>query len=397
MIRFIKEISKLNYFTKVLVCQFTGGLKINMDRPPTSLRPNILIAPLDWGLGHATRCIPIIHMLIEKNCNVLVACDEKIKALLHQEFPQLEFLHLKGYNINYSKNSRILPLRIGRQIPKILSTIQHENELLKEIVKQHNIHGIISDNRFGFFHSSIPSVFITHQLRIKTTLGKIGDDFLQKLNYNYINKFSKCWVPDNPGLYNLAGELSHPGIKPGVPLRYIGILSRFTRTVTVGLDHILILLSGPEPQRTILEEILTSELNNYKEPVVFVRGLPAQVNALALPRNVTVYNHLPAEELNKKINEASVIISRCGYSTVMDLAILKRKSILVPTPGQTEQQYLARYLMQRNFALCIDQEKFRLNHAMQLSDRFDYQLPDFLPAAGLDDAVNEFIRLVKIP
>jgi len=368
-----------------------------MDQSPTFLRPNILIAPLDWGLGHATRCIPIIHSLIEKNCNVLVACNEKIKALLHQEFPQLKFLHLKGYNINYSKNSRILPLQIGRQIPKILSTIQHENKRLREIVKEHTIHGVISDNRYGVFHNSVPSVFITHQLRIKTTLGKIGDDFLQKLNYNYINKFSQCWIPDNPGQFNLAGELSHPGKKPVVPLKYIGILSRFKRTASGGRNHILILLSGPEPQRTMFEDLIFSQLNNYKEPVVLVRGLPAEVNELALPQNVSVYNHLPTEELIQKINDASVIISRCGYSTVMDLAFLKKKSILVPTPGQTEQQYLARHLMRGNFALCIDQNKFRLKHALELSDHFDYRFPDFLQGEGLDDAVNEFIRLVRKP
>ena len=147
-----------------------------MDQPELSLKPNVLIAPLDWGLGHATRCIPIINKLIQKNCNVLIAAEGKIKSLLQKEFSELDFIDLKGYRINYSKNSWSLPYHIGKQIPKIFSTIQYENERLKEIVKKHDVHGIISDNRYGFYHDTVPSVFITHQLRIKTPFGKFVDE-----------------------------------------------------------------------------------------------------------------------------------------------------------------------------------------------------------------------------
>jgi hypothetical protein len=215
-----------------------------MDQPETSLKPNILIAPLDWGLGHATRCIPIIQKLIQKNCNVLVAAEGKIKNLLQKEFPGLFFIDLKGYRIHYSKNSWMLPLQIGKQIPKIISTIQYENERLKEIVKEHDVHGIISDNRFGFYHESVPSVFITHQLRIKTPFGKIVDDYIQRINYKYINRFSECWVPDSENENNFAGELSHPQKKPSVAVKYIGPLSRFKEVIAQHEKHLLILLSG---------------------------------------------------------------------------------------------------------------------------------------------------------
>ena len=168
-----------------------------MDNPGTSLKPNILIAPLDWGLGHATRCIPIIQCLIHKNCQVLIAAEGAVQTLLQKEFPLLTFIPLKGYNINYSKNSWSLPFTLGIQIPKILSAIQYENERLEEIVEEQRIDGIISDNRYGMYHDNIPSAFITHQLLIKTAFGKIADNYLQKLNYEYINNFSECWVPDN--------------------------------------------------------------------------------------------------------------------------------------------------------------------------------------------------------
>ncbi len=365
-----------------------------MDQAETLLNPNILIAPLDWGLGHATRCIPLIRQLVQKNCRVLIAGEGKIKLLLQKEFPQLDFVPLKGYHISYSKNSWLLPLQIAKQIPKIISTIQYENERLKVIVKEQNIHGIISDNRYGFYHESVPSVFMTHQLRIKTPFGKMIDDFLQMLNYKFIDRFTECWVPDNGSSMNLAGKLSHPEKKPAIPVRYIGPISRFEK-LSEKEKHLLVLLSGPEPQRTIFENALIGQLKEYKGSAVFVRGLPGESGLLHLPSNISVYNHLSAEELNQTMNAAFVVISRSGYSTVMDLAVLKKKSILVPTPAQTEQEYLSRHLMKNNFALCIEQKKFRLKNVLELASQFKYQIDNFSSEDALTTAVNAFIETVK--
>ncbi|MGZ3854107.1 MAG: glycosyltransferase [Flavisolibacter sp.] len=365
-----------------------------MDQAATALEPNILIAPLDWGLGHATRCIPIINALVRKKCNVFIAGEGKTKALLQAEFPHFSFVDLKGYNIRYSGSKWALPFTIARQIPTILSTIQYENERLKVIVKEHNIHGIISDNRYGFYHTAIPSVFLTHQLRIKTGLGPLADDLLQKLNYRYISHFSQCWIPDNPGKVNLAGELSHPKKQPSVPLKYVGVLSRFCNTAEHE-KHLLVILSGPEPQRTIFEKLLVKQLQEYKGSVILVRGLPNEIKTLQLGADITVFNHLVSKDLNQAMSEASMIISRCGYSTVMDLAVLKKKSVLVPTPGQTEQEYLARHLVKNNFALCIPQQKFRLQQALSLSGNFNYQQAAFGPEDHLDGALEEFLSLAR--
>jgi len=366
-----------------------------MDEAGTTMKPNILIAPLDWGLGHATRCIPVIKSFIQKNCNVLIACEGKIKRLLQNEFSQLNFIDLKGYRISYSRNGWLLPLQIGRQIPKILSTIQYENKRLKQIVKEHNIHGIISDNRFGFYHQCVPSVFITHQLKIKTPFGKIAEDYLQQLNFRYINRFSQCWIPDNKNEKNLAGELSHTEKGPLIPVQYTGPLSRFQKLNVSGEGHLLVLLSGPEPQRSILENLLAAQLKDYGNPAILIRGLPGESGKLHLPSNICVYNHLPAEELNQKMNEAFMVISRCGYSTVMDLAVLEKKSVLIPTPGQTEQQYLAKHLMKKNFALCIEQQKFRLKNALELSGQFKYQVEKFYSGNNLAPTIDGFLSAVQ--
>jgi UDP-N-acetylglucosamine transferase subunit ALG13 len=292
---------------------------------------------------------------------------------MQQEFPNLQFLKLEGYGIQYSRKGWLLPLKIAAQVPHILSVIKKEHQWLKRAVTDHSIDAVISDNRYGLYHHSIPSVFITHQLRIKTGLGSIMDRFIQQLNYQQINKFGACWVPDHESGLTLAGELSHPAISPSIPVKYIGPLSRFTGIVKTEERHLLVILSGPEPLRTVWEEMIIHQLHDYKKPVVLVRGMPGTVDLPVVPSFVHVFNHLPAQELEHYIKEASFVISRCGYSTIMDLLTMQKKSILVPTPGQAEQEYLAEHLMQHNLALCIPQNKFRLSAALDLANSFPYE------------------------
>lgn len=367
-----------------------------MDQPDIALRPAILVAPLDWGLGHATRCIPVIQALLEQNCSVLLAGEGQIMSLLLSEFPHLKFLHLKGYRVSYATNKWALPLRLVSQIPQMLFAIKEEHTWLQKVVKEYKIDAVIADNRYGLHHPSIASVFITHQLRIKTPLGKKANDFLQKINYRFINRFSECWVPDAATQNNLAAQLSHPLQMPAVPVKYTGPLSRFTSSDSKIKKHILILLSGPEPQRTILEKILLQQIGELNKPVLFVRGLPGNEVELKSSANVIFYNHLDARTLQEKFYEATMVISRCGYSTVMDLAALKIKSILIPTPGQTEQEYLARHLMKENFALCIAQNKFNLIQALETASIFKYSMQSFDGENFLQQTITGFINRLVI-
>lgn len=356
--------------------------------------PTILVAPLDWGLGHATRCIPVIQNLLLQNCRVLVAASGKGKALLQQEFQSLRFLDLPGYDIEYASSAWGLAVKIVAQIPKLLSAIKDEQAWLQKVAAEEAIDAVISDNRYGLHHPEIPSVFITHQLRIKAPW-KMAEDLLQEMAYRYINRYDECWVPDAEGENNLAGELSHPAIKPAVPLQYTGPLTRFQKCEgEKDSGTLLVLLSGPEPQRTILEEAILQDLQACTDTVVLVRGLPGEAGALPVGKNVQVYNHLPAAELEQKIRESRMVISRCGYSTVMDLAALQKRSILIPTPGQTEQEYLARHLVQKKFALCVEQKKFRLKQALALAGSFPYQF-GVQQESALGAVVKSFIEKVK--
>lgn len=263
--------------------------------------------------------------------------------------------------------------RLLLQVPRILHTIWLEHRWLKKTVREYQIAAVISDNRFGLWHKTIPSVFITHQLRIRVPGSKTLENILQKINYRYINRFTSCWVPDEEKAPGLAGELSHPEQLPAVPLRYIGPLSRLEKKEqTEQQDHLLILLSGPEPQRTMLEEKLLAELVHYPGTATMVRGLPGTNSMLPSTNMIRIYNHLPAEELNAEMHKAALLICRSGYSTVMDLALLGKKSILIPTPGQTEQEYLAALYQQQQTACTTEQQHFSLKSALKIAGSFNY-------------------------
>ena len=328
-------------------------------------KPRVLIAPLDWGLGHATRCIPIISTLIKQHCTVFVAAEGQAKTLLQKEFPHLQFIELRGYRVKYSRYTWWMPVKLLLQLPKIIFRIQAENRWLKKTIKENNIDGVIADNRMGLYHKQIPCVYITHQLTIKTGVG-FTESIAQKIHYHYINKFRACWVPDVEGELNLAGELSHPATLPQVPVTYIGLLSRFQKEEFQNKYDVCIILSGPEPQRTVFEKIILADIDKMHGKICLVRGLPQETKIPELNNtSIEIKNHLPADELSITIQQSKIIISRCGYSTVMDLVKLQKKAILVPTPGQTEQEYMAKYLQAQKLFYCVDQKSFSLSEVIK--------------------------------
>jgi uncharacterized protein (TIGR00661 family) len=338
-------------------------------------RPRILVAPLEWGLGHATRCVPIINELLQLNCEVLIAAEKDAAALLKKEFPQLIFLPLRGYRMKYSRKEIWLPLKLLVQLPKIVYSIYNEHRWLKKIVKEHNIDAVLSDNRFGLYHASVPCIYITHQLTIETG-NRLSKWLAQKLHYHFINRYTSCWVPDAAGTVNLAGKLSHPTKMPAVPVEYLGSLSRFEKIAAAKKYELLICLSGPEPQRTIFEELLLHELKEYTGKVLFIRGLPdSDVGKKNETASIETVNHLSAAELNMAIEQAELVISRSGYTTIMDLVKLRQKAILVPTPGQKEQEYLAATLMQQKIFYCVEQESFSLATTLKEAAVFPFQYP----------------------
>lgn len=339
----------------------------------------ILIAPLDWGLGHAARCIPIIKELQHYPFRIIIAGEGAVAAMLKQEFPELEITPLPGYKIKYSKNKQWFLLKLMIQFPGVLFSILKEHRWLNKVKQELNLCAVISDNRFGLFNRSVFSVYITHQLSIKTG-NRLSDKVATLIHRKISKNYTQCWIPDFNNKKNLGGLLSHT-----VKLRrsdvYIGCLSRFERKLHSEITNdLLIVLSGPEPQRTIFENILLRQLGNYDGKVIFIRGLPGiAIPELSIPfdKKITVKNHLTASELNIAIENSSIVISRSGYTTIMDLVKLGKRAILVPTPGQTEQEYLADYLLSQKMFLTMSQEKFDLNEALKQAEGFPFDTPLF--------------------
>jgi len=304
-------------------------------------------------LGHATRCIPIINALLKANFEPVLASDGDTLLLLQREFPLLQSVELPSYNIRYPKNGKNLRFKLLSQLPSTISAIKRERKIVSKFIDKENIAGIISDNRFGVFSKKVPSVYITHQLNVlsgKTTF------ITSKIHQQLIKKFDECWVPDLEGNQNYSGTLGHLK-KHHLNLKYIGILSRFQpKELEIKYD-LLLLLSGPEPQRTLLENNLLLELNGYKGKILMVRGVfyATEINAAS---NFHIVNYLLANELEEAINQSNLVISRSGYSTIMDLAALGKKAFFIPTSGQFEQEYLAKILQEKMVAPYAKQDEF---------------------------------------
>lgn len=356
----------------------------------TASPKRILVAPLDWGLGHATRCIPLICGLQQLGCEVVIAAEGQQADLLAREFPDLEILPLQGYGIRYASAGSRFGLRMLLQLPQIRKAVRRENRWLKKTAETHRINAVISDNRLGLHHPGIPCVILTHQLRIRSPFGRRTEQWLQAVNYHYIEKFSACWVVDYPGPENLAGELSHPQKLPGTEVRYLGALSRFRyQPVSGPRAGILILISGPEPQRSLLEELAVRQAATLDEQVLIVSGQPSVPRDERISSSVRLVNHLPSAELNRAILGSRRIVCRSGYSSIMDLAGLGRTAILVPTPGQTEQEYLAGYLMKKGYFMSVVQERLDLRTALQEAEQFPFR-PFRTPAQDSGRVLEEF-------
>ena len=324
----------------------------------------VLIAPLDWGLGHATRCIPIIKSFQALHIDVLIAAEGACASLLSDEFPAVRIIPLKGYRIQYAKTAIGLIGKLIQQLPKIMGSIKREHQWLEKIIQEEKIDLVISDNRYGLYTNQVPCVFITHQLIIKTPFAFL-ERIIQKINYRFINRFSACWVPDAASEINIAGELSHPTKLPNRPVSYMGIISRMEQKEASKMQfNYCFLISGPEPQRTILEEQILNCLPKLDGKIILVRGLPSVNSVVAVPSNTICYNHLPTNELESILAASDLIICRSGYTSVMELVGLKKNALLIPTPGQTEQVYLANKLYQDQRFFMADQENLNLLDAI---------------------------------
>lgn len=325
----------------------------------------VIYGVLNWGLGHATRSIPIIEALGEEGFQVVLASDGAAGKLLRQRFPSLPYEELPAYNISYGKSGPGLNLAL--QLPKILRAARRENRQLKSLAEKYRVRGVISDNRLGFYHRDVPSVYVTHQLKIMTPFSR---KLVSRMHHRFIQHFDECWVPDVENRTGLTGEMGH-SLKPKIPLRYTGWLSRFSGKLPAGAKQYraCAILSGPEPQRTLLEKKLLQQFRELKGSFLLIRGREEAVEA-DIPENVRVLNLAGSDQVLEAIASSEIVISRSGYSSIMDYAALGNNALLIPTPGQPEQEYLARYLLSRGYFYYAAQEFLDLEDDFRKASQF---------------------------
>lgn len=320
---------------------------------------SILVAPLDWGLGHASRCVPLIRRLLQDGHTVTLAGTGASGDFLRLHFPTLRFLELPGYAIRYPSHSGLVPY-LGLQIPGLLRSIRKEHEWLEQLLKQASFDQIISDNRYGLWHPDVASVILTHQLYLPLPSSmQWAKGLVQRRLHSWLNRFGEIWVPDHPGKEQLSGALSHPA--PGnLRVRYIGPLSRFSTFPVPTADEknwdVVAVLSGPEPQRSILESLLVARYRDSTVKMRILTGQPLVERSRDNKENIEFIGHLPDEAFADTLVRAKRIYCRSGYSSLMDLDALGLKAVLIPTPGQTEQEYLAEHFRMKGWEVLSQSE-----------------------------------------
>ncbi len=351
----------------------------------------ILISPLNWGLGHAGRMIPLAIELKKRGNEIIFGTDKTLFHVLEKDLHGITIIQIPGIRMRYSG---VFPqyLCIFLQVPLLIISAFREHSALKRIVRELKPDIIISDNRFGFFHKDVYSVFVTHQLRIAfPRFLRFLEPVAAWLNRQIIAGYDLCLVPDYPGKVNLSGRLSHEVNLPE-NVFYMGPLSRFSVTdisetnMNLPPHYYCLILSGPEPQRSLLLEKVSSSLHGIQ--LVVLSGTPL-TGDLKDGHNINVIVNPDTTTMRHVIRGSAMVISRSGYTSIMELVSLGKGAVLIPTPGQTEQEYLGQYNNGRHDFITLKQNNLAgLNEACQKEE--------VKASAGFPDSSALFEEAVRL-
>ncbi|MBN2223360.1 MAG: hypothetical protein JW765_01655 [Deltaproteobacteria bacterium] len=306
----------------------------------------MLFSPLSWGLGHATRDIPIINDLIARGHTVGVAATGIALELLSLEFPDLEFYNVPDYPSPYTSDGFSIT-RVVALFPLMVNNIAREHRIISRIVRSERYDLVISDNRFGAYTKDVPCLFISHQIRFATPGGiESVERMMEVFNGRYHRHFERVIVPDNPpGPRSLSGKLGYAR-RPFTKRRAYsaGILTDIRKQdVPQDIDY-LVSISGPKVTKDALKKIIVEQIGGISGKKVILLGDPASAFEERLDDDTLMKSHADRHEMADLMNRAEFVITRSGYTTVMELAELEKKDLLfIPTPGQTEQEYLSAY------------------------------------------------------
>ena len=372
----------------IFLCSVKGKNKLS-DFPIDIKK--ILIAPLDWGLGHATRCIPIVEVFLEKNVEVVLGSNGRSLDLLKATFPNLRCIEIPGYDFEYPSGNGMVWAAL-KQVPKVIRRIGVEKKFVRELQLKEKFDLIISDNRYGVFCFTAQNIFVCHQMALMVPSQlKFGRKWLYNFHLSFMKPFQQIWIPDNEGRLNLSGGLTHDYTLPQ-KAKFVGVLSRFANLKPterlIPYEYILVLLSGPEPQRSIFQKIIEAQAEKTDKKFVIIEGKP-ELNQKKAVGNFINISHLYGQDLYNYMFYAKGILCRSGYSTVMDLNAIGKKAFFVPTPGQTEQEYLAVELDRKGVAKFATQASLDLNEAINY-----FEEVESLNSVTTEDKLREAINLL---
>ena len=370
----------------------------------------VLVAPLDWGLGHATRCVPVIREFLRKGAEVEIAVVKANAAFFREMFPEVRQRIAPSYNIVYPKHGYNMALWLIKKSSHLNAVIRFEHRFAEEMVERHGYDIIVSDNRFGFYSTKAHSVYMTHQRRIAFPAALSALEGLGIRWHNSLMKhFDEVWVPDEERFRGYAGALSHVEGCP-VPVKFVGLLSRFadfdvkkaadcangaakTREGHTG-KNVFAIVSGVEPARTQFETELREILPKIPGQHVMALGKPQKGTHSWTEGNIEFHNHMPTEEFARAVKNADWVISRGGYSTIMDMAYLGARCIFVPTPGQYEQVSLAKELASSGYAVHIPAQELSLK-TLQKAFKTGVALPEPPRENALRSTVEDLVERVS--
>ncbi|KYK26993.1 hypothetical protein AYK20_03045 [Thermoplasmatales archaeon SG8-52-1] len=323
-----------------------------------------------WGLGHATRSLPVIRKLIKEDNEVTIISNGRSLDLLKKELGNnIDYYDIPDYPMLLSKNSRQFMAKSVVYWPSFIAKMESGLQRLKKLLENKKCDLIISDARYDMYSRKIPSFFISHQMRIMNPL-RIGifERGSEIFNLFFFKRFAGIIVPDYQE-DNLSGDLSHNLNRIDEnKLHYVGVLSDFKKKkLKKDIDY-LISISGPEPQRTMLEEKLLPHVKDLNGKTIITLGKTESIDKLNR-KGIETYSFLPKDKRQEFLNRTKLVISRSGYSTILDLAVIGTKALMIPTPGQVEQEYLSKYHNKKNTFYSINQDKIDIKNDIEIAKK----------------------------
>ena len=407
----------------------------------------VLVAPLDWGLGHATRCVPVVREFLRAGAEVELAVVKANANFFREVFPDLRQRLAPSYNIVYPKHGYNMALWLLKNSVHLNAVMRYEHHFAEEMVKRHGYDVLFSDNRFAFYSKNALSIYMTHQRRIAFPRAFAAFERIGVMwHANIMRKFDEVWVPDLEIYPGYAGSLSHSGATPGdKPMRFVGTLSRFSEmgndgnalgdapapvdlerevdlmSVSEFMAHsanvewdaapekrtsgnhsfemranykVVAVVSGVEPARTQLEQQLCEALQQIPGQHMMILGKPSAEQKTWTEGNIEFHTHLATNDFAEAVKRADFVVSRGGYSTVMDMAELGAKCIFVPTPGQFEQIVLAHDLSKAGYAVEIPADELSAE-TLAIAFEKSVKMPKVEKQNLLHDAVENVVRRFK--